>query len=72
MKNLNLEFDTNNVIHTEFGVGQDQDEDNEEVFVVVPVDEEVQNALQEMVEATWKKMQKAAENSTSEEYEPSQ
>ncbi|WP_419594583.1 hypothetical protein [Thiolapillus sp.] len=50
-----MKFDLDNVIVTEFGVGID--DGNEQTFVVVPVDTEVQTALHEMVQATWEEMQ---------------
>jgi len=72
MSNPQLKFDIENVNSVEFGVGQD--EDNEEVFVAVPVDEEVQNALLEMVQITWTNMIRKKETSDTapSPYEPSE
>lgn len=47
---MNLNFDSNNVTVTEFGVGYDDGEHFK--FVLVPVDEAVQTALQKMAETT--------------------
>jgi hypothetical protein len=64
---VNLNFDVNNVRTTEFGVGRD-DESNER-FSFVAVDADVQEALREMVVATWDAMQ--TQTDTPSRYEPS-
>jgi len=53
---MTLEFDLDSVTITEFGVGRDGGD--EETFVAVPVDSDVQGALREMVQATWDAMEK--------------
>jgi len=65
---MNLEFDLEGVTVTEFGVGID--DGNEQTFVAVPVDAEVQAALHEMVQATWAAMQ--SEEDGPARYEPSE
>lgn len=65
---MKLEFDLVNVTVTEFGVGRD--DGNEQIFVTVPVDANVQGALREMVQATWESMQQN-ENGPA-KYEPSE
>lgn len=65
---MKLEFDLGTVIVTEFGVGRD--DGDEQTFVAVPVDEQVQGALQEMVRATWGAMQKQEGGPS--RYEPSE
>ena len=70
---MNLNFDSNNVTVTEFGVGYDDGEYSK--FVLVPVDEAVQAALQKMAETTWHMMSQSAEESLQcepSEYEPSE
>ena len=70
---MNLNFDINNIKVTEFGVGYDNGEHSK--FVLVPVDEAVQVALQKMVETTWDTMRQNAEEplqSVQSEYEPSE
>lgn len=52
---MKLEFDIQNVIVTEFGVGRD--EDDGQAFVAVSVDGNVQAALHKMVQATWQALQ---------------
>jgi len=64
---MNLEFDLNNVKLVEFGVGRD--DGNEQAFVAVPVDADVQQALLEMTKATWQAMQQDENGPT--KYEPS-
>jgi hypothetical protein len=54
---LNLSFDS--IKSIEFGVGRD--EDGKETFFLVPVDENVQTALKEMVEDTWGAMREEGE-----------
>lgn len=65
---MTLNFDLEKVIATEFGIGRD--EGNTQSFVAVPVDGKVQNALLEMVVATWQAMNKEKEGPT--KYEPSE
>jgi hypothetical protein len=65
---MKLEFDIENVTVTEFGVGRD--EDKGQTFVSVPVDADVQNALREIVSATWQAMQKDTDDPP--RYEPSE
>ncbi len=65
---MKLEFDIQNVMVTEFGVGLDND--NGQTFVVVPVDVDVQAALHEMVHATWHTMQEDCDGPTM--YQPSE
>lgn len=52
---MKLAFDLESVTISEFGVGRDEGDD--QTFVVVPVDADVQAALREMVQATWHAMQ---------------
>lgn len=65
---MTLEFDLANVTSTEFGVGRD--DGSGQTFVAVPVDENVQTALHEMVQATWAAMQKDDDGPA--RYEPSE
>src|SRR5688572_23391207 len=65
---MNLGFDFQNVITVEFGVGQDDGDD--QTFVFVPVDGEVQAALRQMSQTTWATMQEQAVRP--EKYEPSE
>jgi len=65
---MTLEFDIGNVKVTEFGVGRD-DED-QQTFVSVPVNADVQAALREMVQATWHAMQNDVDGPA--KYEPSE
>lgn len=65
---MNLHFDFQNVITAEFGVGQDDGDD--QTFVFVSVDGKVQGALREMSQTTWTAMQKQAATPT--RYEPSE
>lgn len=65
---MKLNFDLANVTVTEFGVGRD--DGNGRSFVAVPVDAQVQNALREMVQATWDAMQTDADGPV--KYEPSE
>ncbi len=52
---MKLDFDLERVTVTEFGVGID--DGDEQTFMAVPVDAQVQAALREMVQATWDAMQ---------------
>ena len=65
---MKLEFDVHNVKVTEFGVGRD-DADGQN-FVAVPVDADVQGAVQEMVRSTWESMNEGKNQPT--KYEPSE
>ncbi|MGH9894946.1 MAG: Kiwa anti-phage protein KwaB-like domain-containing protein, partial [bacterium] len=65
---MKLDFDIGNVTVTEFGVGRD--DGNGQTFVALPVDAHVQNALGEMVQATWDAMQKDEDGAA--KYEPSE
>lgn len=65
---MNLDFDFQNIVTAEFGVGQDDGDD--QTFAFVPVDGEVQDALHEMSQATWAAMQEQAATLT--RYEPSE
>ena len=65
---MNLDFDLENVVVTEFGVGRDNGDGR--AFVVVPVDAGVQAALREMVRSTWEEMQSDEEGPAP--YEPSE
>lgn len=65
---MTLDFDFQNANTTEFGVGRDDDGDQS--FELVPVDDEVQDALGEMAEATWRAMQELSDNPA--RYEPTE
>jgi hypothetical protein len=65
---MTLKFDFGNVVVTEFGVGLDDGAD--EVFRVVPVVADVQNALREMALATHEEMKVL--NGDPVEYQPSE
>ena len=65
---MNLKFDINDVVVTEFGVGRDDGHGRD--FDHVTVDGNVQGALQEMAVATWEVMQTQTDNPPS--YEPSE
>jgi len=65
---MNLSFDLHNVITIEFGVGQDDGDD--QTFTFVSVDRDVQGALRDMSQATWAAMQGQATAPT--KYEPSE
>ncbi|MCW5941032.1 MAG: DUF4868 domain-containing protein [Fimbriimonadaceae bacterium] len=65
---MTLEFDLASVTVTEFGVGRD--DGNGQTFVAVPVDTDVQGALREMVQATWKATQNVEDGPA--KYEPSE
>jgi len=64
---MNLEFDIENVTLIEFGVGQDNN--NNQAFSAIPVDSGVQTALREMAEQTWCAMQEDDDGPN--QYEPS-
>lgn len=63
-----LDFDIKNLTATEFGVGRD--DGNGQTFVSLPVDADVQNALRDIVSATWQAMRKDADDPP--RYEPSE
>jgi len=65
---MKLEFDLGKVTVTEFGVGRD--DGDSPTFVGVPVDAEVQDALREMVQATWDAMQNDEDGPA--KYQPSE
>lgn len=65
---MKLEFDLNNVTVAEFGVGRD--DGNDQNFVTVPVDADVQAVLREMVKATWSAI--LEDESGPRKYEPSE
>jgi|CXWL01.1.fsa_nt_gi hypothetical protein len=65
---MKLDFDIENVTVTEFGVGRD--EGNGQTFISLPVDADVQNALCEIVSATWQAMRNDADDPP--RYEPSE
>lgn len=65
---MKLEFDLENVTVTEFGVGLDAGDGRS--FVAVPVDVDVQQALREMVQATWDAMIRDEDGPV--KYEPSE
>lgn len=63
-----LQFDFTQVQTAEFGLGRD--DGNGRTFCLIPVDGNVQDALQEMAEATWAAMQALTDNPA--KYEPSE
>lgn len=65
---MKLDFDIEKTSATEFGVGRDQG--NRQTFVSMPVDADVQEALREIVSATWQAMQK--DTGDPPRYEPSE
>jgi hypothetical protein len=65
---VTLAFDFNSVQATEFGVGRDVDGD--QAFELIPIDDQVQRALQEMGQATWDAMRKLADSPAV--YEPTE
>jgi Kiwa KwaB-like protein len=65
---MKLDFDIEKVRVTEFGVGRDNG--NGQTFLSIQVDTDVQNALREMVSATWQAMQN--DTDTPPEYVPSE
>jgi GTP:adenosylcobinamide-phosphate guanylyltransferase len=64
-----LDFDLNSVSSSEFGVGIDSDDPSEQ-FRAVPVNEEVQYALQDMASDTLNAMEQSGESPT--DYQPSE
>ncbi len=65
---LTIDFDFENVTVTTFGVGID--EGDGQTFVVVSVDEGVQRALREMVQATWNALHNCEDGLA--QYDPSE
>lgn len=65
---MKLRFDLAAITSTEFGVGRE--DVSGERFVAVPVDAKVQQALREMVQATWTSMQ--ASDDGPKKYQPSE
>ena len=65
---LTIDFDFENVTVTTFGVGID--DGGGQTFVLVPVDESVQRALREMVQATWNALENCEDGLA--RYEPSE
>src|SRR5258706_12696160 len=65
---MTLDFDLENVVTTEFGVGRDDGE--AQTFVAVTVDADVQAALQEVAAATWEAMK--GQSSDPPKYQPSE
>ena len=65
---MNLAFDLASIQTTEFGAGRK--ENGNDRFLLVPVDNSVQTALHEMVEATWRDMHQDHEEP--EQYQPSE
>lgn len=63
-----VNFDFQNIVATEFGIGMDEDEN--EVFYAVPVDDDVQGALRQMAGATVFVMTFGGEDPP--QYEPSE
>lgn len=57
---MKLEFETTQTRTIEFGVGRD--DGDEQSYVVIPVDAQVQTALGEMVSKTWEAMQSHADD----------
>jgi len=65
---MTLEFDLEDVTVTEFGLGRDGGDG--QTFVAVPVDIGVQQALREMVQATWDAMNRLEDGPA--KYDPSE
>jgi hypothetical protein len=65
---MTLLFDFDHIEITEFGIGLDQN--NERHFPVIPVDADVQTALQEMASETWRLMNEKTD--TPDTYQPSE
>ena len=65
---MNLQFDLQNITLTEFGVGRDRA--NNRAFCLLPVDQDVQEALGEMASSTWQCLQGLGNDSAA--YEPSE
>jgi hypothetical protein len=65
---MNLAFDLASIVSTEFGIGRDVEGDR--AFVVVPVDQDIQVALQEMVVETQDSLEAAGEEAM--RYEPAE
>ena len=65
---MKFNFDLDDVVHTEFGIGIDVETRQE--FILIPVDASVQKALIEMTQVTWATMQK--DDDGPKMYEPSE
>jgi hypothetical protein len=65
---MNLQYDFTNTVTTEFGIGKDNGLG--QTFSLMTVDADVQEALREMVIATWSAMQ--SEGSAPDKYDPSE
>ena len=65
---MRIDFDLDNIILTEFGIGRD--DKNGQIFSIIAVDKKVQIALREMTQATWTDMQNLSEEPSI--YEPSE
>jgi hypothetical protein len=65
---MTLQFDFDHIEITEFGIGLDQN--NERHFPVIPVDADVQTALQEMAAETWRLMNEKTD--APDTYQPSE
>lgn len=65
---MKLDFNLKDIKSTVFGIGRDQD--NEQVFSLVAVDNHVQIALNEITEGTWNEMQSLCDEPL--KYEPSE
>lgn len=67
---MNLSFDLESVVTTEFGVGRV--DDGQQRYVAVPADEEVQAVLAQMAADTRTSMTASAEHGDAKAYEPSE
>ncbi len=65
---MRLEFDFDNVVLTEFGIGKD--DNNVQTFSRVNVDGEIKEALREMAQKTWESMKNI--NESPERYNPAE
>lgn len=66
---MNINFDFENIQATEFGIGH-YNKDNKETLNLIPVDENVQNALKEMAQETREEMTKISKIPS--KYDPSE
>jgi len=64
---MKLHFDFHDVVVTEFGVGRDQSADR--TYVALPIDADVQLAVREIAESTWRTMKAIGEPN---QYEPAE
>lgn len=67
---MNIAFDLSNVQTVDFGVGRDMD--TERVFHCIPVDRQVQDALQEMAEATCQALSRIEQEGDPQRYDPAE